>query len=347
MTARREKIASAMGASRTLPLLSVRPLWNGLVVLNYHRIGDDASTRFNRDVFSGTTEQLDRQIRIVRNHAEIVSPKDVPALLAPDAPRGRHVLLTFDDGYRDNYELAFPVLKSHGVRASFFLNSGFMDKPRPTWGDALSWMVLSSTKPELPSNRWIPEALPLDPANVTASSRRVVGFYPSLREDPVQTSAFLEEMAELTGSGFPPDELSRDLWMTWDMAREMHAAGMELGGHTVDHPALADVSPKRQAVEITGVRDRLIEEIGEAPASFAYPYGGRHQFSSVTQDLLARNGYTHAFSFYGGHNRPGRTELFDIRRIYMAQDTSDDAVRGLVTFPQLFGMVPPKLPWKR
>jgi peptidoglycan/xylan/chitin deacetylase (PgdA/CDA1 family) len=347
MTSRRERIASLMRTSRLDHLLAARPLWNGLLVLNYHRIGDPATTRFDHGVFSGTPEHLDRQIRLVRNHAEIVSPKDVPSLLSADAPRGRHVLLTFDDGYRDNYELAFPVLRAQGVRATFFLNSGFMDNPRPTWNDTLSWMVRSSTKPELPASRWIPEALSLDPAHIGASVARVQGVYPNLHEDPVQTASYLADMAEITGSGFPPADLSRDLWMTWDMAREMHAAGMEIGGHTVDHPVLADVSPERQAAEIIGVRDRLRGEIGEAPASFAYPYGGKHQFSSVTQELVAQHGYTHAFSFYGGYNRPGKTEMFDIRRLYMVQDTTDDAVRGLVTFPQLYGLVPPKLSWRR
>jgi hypothetical protein len=222
-----------------------------------------------------------------------------------------------------------------------------MDKPRPTWNDTLSWMVRSSVKPEIPASRWIPEALSLDPSHIEASVARVHGVYPGLHEDPAQTSSYLADMAELTGSGFPSGELSRDLWMTWDMAREMHVAGMELGGHTVDHPALADVSPERQAAEIAGVRDRLIEEVGEAPKSFAYPYGGKHQFSSVTQELLAKHGYTHAFSFYGGYNQPGKTEMFDIRRIYMAQDTTDNVTIGLATLPQLYGMAPPKLPWKR
>lgn len=347
MTARRERIAAAIKKSHLHGIVTHRPWWKGLLVLNYHRIGDPLASLLSRIVFSGTAEMLDRQIRTIQRKAEIIAPRDVPAVLADRRSRGQYVLLTFDDGYRDNYDLAFPVLRANGVSASFFLSTGFIDSPSLTWGDELSWMIRSGTKHELPASRWIPETLSLHPEAIEAAVMRALNTYPRLKENEAETTAFLEHVATSTGAGRAPSELASDLWLTWDMAREMHRAGMELGGHTVTHPALAEISVIDQAAEIAGCRDRLIAEIGQAPTSFAYPFGGKHQFTAETAASLKEHGFSHAFSFYGGYNRPGSTDLYDVKRIYMAPDTTDSFVEGAMSLPRVYAAVPPKLPWKR
>jgi peptidoglycan/xylan/chitin deacetylase (PgdA/CDA1 family) len=321
--------------------------WNGLVVLNYHRLGDAKSSSLDRGVFSGTAESFARQIDLVRQHAELIDPRDVPQVLDPSTPRGRYALITFDDGYRDNYELAFPVLQAKGAKASFFVSSGFLDNPRLPWNDEISWMVRSSTWPRISANRWLPRDFDLIPDAIDGSIAQINALYVNLHGDAESTRAFLDDLAEATGSGRAPADASRGLWMTWEMIREMHAAGMEIGGHTVDHPCLADQSPDDQEAEIRGVRDRLIAETGEAPTSFAYPYGGAHQFTETTKSLLAQHEYTRGYSFYGGYNAPGKTDTFDMRRVYVAHDTTDTAIEGLVSLPQLYGLVPPRLPGKR
>lgn len=347
MTSRREHIARFMHGTRLHSVTTRLQPWNGLVVLNYHRIGDPASTLLDRGVFSGTAESFARQIDLVQRHAEIIDPGDVLTVLDPSSPRGRYVLITFDDGYRDNFDLAFPVLTSRGVKASFFLNSGFLDSPRLPWNDEISWMIRSSTRPIIPQNRWLAKTYSLAPNEINETIAQVHQTYVKLHGDPIKTRAFLDDLAEATANSRAPAEVSQDLWMTWDMVRKMHAEGMVFGGHTINHPALADETADGQAAEISGVRERLLTELGEPPVSFSYPYGGRHQFTETTKTLVAAHGYTHAFSFYGGFNTPGSTDLYDIQRVYVTHETTETAIEGLVTLPQLYGLVPPRLPWNR
>ena len=347
MTSRREYIAKIMHGTRLHGIATRLHPWHGLVVLNYHRIGDPATSLLDRAVFSANAEGLARQIDLVQLHADLISPADVPTVLDPSSPRGRHVLITFDDGYRDNFDLALPVLKEKGVQATFFLNSGFLDTPRLPWNDEISWIVRSSKWPKIPQNSWLPKSYSLAPDEIDESIAQIHQHYVRLHGDPDKTSAFLNDLAEATGTGRAPSEVSQELWMTWDMVREMCAAGMTMGGHTVNHPSLADETADGQAAEINGVRERLLTELGESPNSFSYPYGGKHQFTETTKSLVAADGYSHAFSFYGGFNTPGATDLYDIRRVYIAYNTTDTAIEGLVTFPQLYGLVPPRFPWKR
>ncbi len=83
--------------------------WQGLLVLNYHRIGDPQATLLDSGVFSATQEQFDDQLAWLKKHADVIRLADLDSALAN--PRDQYVLITFDDGYLDNYELALPVLQ--------------------------------------------------------------------------------------------------------------------------------------------------------------------------------------------------------------------------------------------
>ena len=121
--------------------------WTGLVGLNYLRIGDGRQSPFDRGLWSATAEAFDEQLAWIKKNYDVVSPADLPA-----AKSGRRVIITFDDGYRDNYTAAFPVLQRHGLPATFFVATGFIDEPRLPWWDEIAWMVRSSKRTGLTRN---------------------------------------------------------------------------------------------------------------------------------------------------------------------------------------------------
>ncbi len=278
--------------------------WRGVLVLGYHRIGDGAGLPWDRAIWSASAEQLDDQLHTLARHAEVIGPADVePALRA--AP-GRRVLLTFDDGYCDNYALAFPLLRARGVTATFFLASGFLDDPRPAWWDEIAWMVRRAdrARPGVEQKRTI--------AALTA-------HYKTLPDG--EGERFLERLADELGCGRCAKGMGEGegegLWMTWDMARELRAAGMAIGGHTVAHPVLARLSRERQREEIAGCARRLREELGEAMRWFAYPVGSRDAFTAQTAELLRESGVELAFSYYGGFAGPARWDPLDVPRVHV------------------------------
>jgi peptidoglycan/xylan/chitin deacetylase (PgdA/CDA1 family) len=300
---------NALRWSGTTALLRKLDPWNGLLVLNYHRIGVPEATPFERNVFSARQEALERQVRFLKRSADVIAPADIPDALR--AGRGLHILLTFDDGYRDNFDLAYPVLRAHSLPATFFICTGYIDDPRLSWWDEIAWILRTSEPNALPANRWFSNGLALDPPDHEAAIAEALKVYKRLPGE--ETAPFLATLREATGrDGRAID--GHEFWMSWEMVRELHAGGMTIGAHTVNHPLLGLLPVDEQAVEIAGSRHRLEEELGVAPDAFAYPVGSRTAFTADTKRLLAENGFRFGFSFYGGMQSFAGFDPYDIRR---------------------------------
>lgn len=306
-------------------------LWRGVLVLNYHRIGSAAGSLCDWDLWSATAEDFNAQIAYVTRHFDVIGPAELDDALR--ARMGRFVMLTFDDGYRDNYELALPILQSHRTVATFFLTTGFLDDPQLAWWDEIAWMVRSSPRAGLEACRYLPEGVHWDEPHRCAAIRKLLDVYKRL--DGQETFAYVELLAEATGSGRAPRAAAADLWMTWDMVRAMRRAGMSIGGHTVTHPVLSRLDPPSQRYEIGECKRRLEAELGEPVTSFSYPVGSRDAFDDHTRASLREHGFRWAFSYYGGYLSQN-VDGFNIPRTAVERDVRLAEFRAVTLLPQVF-----------
>src|SRR5262249_4439087 len=113
--------------------------WQGILALCYHRVGNNDATWLDRGVWSTTPAGFEEQIRFLKKRFDVIGPDDLPEIM--NRRRGQYVLITFDDGYRDNYTEAFPILRSLGLGATFFVTTGFLDNPIVSPWDEMAWMV--------------------------------------------------------------------------------------------------------------------------------------------------------------------------------------------------------------
>jgi glycosyltransferase involved in cell wall biosynthesis/peptidoglycan/xylan/chitin deacetylase (PgdA/CDA1 family) len=307
------------------------PAWRGTLVLNYHRIARSGEVAHDRGVVSASPEEFLDQMRYLRRHFEVVGPEEL--VRHPERP-GKRVLITFDDGYRDNFELALPILEDQGVRATFFLTTGFLDDPRLSWWDEIAWMVRNSPKRGFTGGHPLPEPLIFDEPHRDAAVAVVLKHYKQLR--PGASEVFLDHVAEATGTGRGDRRDAIGMWMTWDMARQMRDAGMVLGGHTVNHPVLARLTPESQRQEVEGCRARLAAELSQPMDWFSYPVGERGSFDAVTRNALQQAGVRAAFSFYGGFQRIQGWDPFDVPRSAVMATMTRAQVRALPVLPQVF-----------
>jgi len=342
---KRALLRNTLSATGSLRLLRSLPAWQGLLILNYHRIGTPGDSLFDPCLWSVTQDQLDTQVRLLKSGFDVIGLDDLPNV-EMDLQRAsgepwrmrRFVMVAFDDGYRDNYESAFPVLASHGVPGVFFLATGSIDHGGVSWWDALSWMVRSSRRATLE----LPDFLPGGPVNLndrndpdrTRALRMLLERY--YRLPGSQTRPFLLAVADATGSGLPPAELSRDLWLTWDMVREMRASGMSIGAHTVTHPVLSRLGLEEQESELLESRLRLEAETGQPVTALSFPVGRRDTFNQDTREALSRAQYDYAFSFYGGYIPPGRWDRFNLPRTAVESTTTLAEFKAFCALPQIF-----------
>ncbi len=332
---KRDLVARALHHSGCGRLIQRAGTWRGLLILNYHRVGAGAKTSdFDRNLWSATAEDFDAQIRTVCRDYDVIGLKDLEEIQRQR--RGRFILITFDDGYRDNYEEAFPILKQHGASAIFFLATGYLDEPRLPWWDEIAWMVRRSPLPQLPASVWLPDAISFENPDRERAIVKLLKIYKRLDGD--LTTAFINHLAEATQSGRCPEGIARQLWMTWPMVREMQAAGMDFGGHTVNHPILANLSPEEQDAEVGGCQQRLIQELGQPATAFSYPVGGAHSYNEHTMAALQRHGFQWGFTYIGGHVPLPVPQRYAIPRAAIETEVDTPIFQAILAIPQWFSI---------
>jgi peptidoglycan/xylan/chitin deacetylase (PgdA/CDA1 family) len=325
-----ERAAWALSRSGAGMALRRLPTWDGVLTLCFHRIGSREGSAWERTIWDTTLEELDRRLRFLRRHTQVIAPEEMLGMEAP--PRGPHVLLTFDDGYREWATEVLPLLRAHGVRAAFFLATGFLDEPRAPWWYELPWMARRATVEALPAGEWLREPLELG-GDRDAAADALLDTYKALPGE--RAGAFLDWVAGASGSGRPDPRAVRDDWLDWDMARELRDAGMEIGGHTVDHPVLSRLPAQAQREQISACARRIEAELGREMRMFAYPVGLPDSFGEETRAALREEGVRLAFGYHGGYARAGRPlDPLDVPRVTGGMEPQ--ILGATLALPQVF-----------
>jgi peptidoglycan/xylan/chitin deacetylase (PgdA/CDA1 family) len=311
---KREWLARALLLSGASFVLSQLPERDLLLVLNYHRIGNPDEDLFDPGVFSATAEQFDDQISYLKQHVSLVTLEEALSFIdRTGREKGRRcrVLITFDDGYLDNYEIAYPILRSHGVQGAFFLVSSMAGSCHVPWWDHIAYLLKTARLRRFSLRYPVALAVDIDKNGLNESLRTTLKLYK--RPENSDPARFIQELAEAAQGKDLPETQRR--FLNWDEAREMIGGGMAMGSHTHSHPVLSQLEPQRQLEELTRSRSILKEKLGVDPNVLAYPVGARTSFTDQTQRAARDAGYRAAFSFYGGANLPGKTSPYDVNRI--------------------------------
>jgi peptidoglycan/xylan/chitin deacetylase (PgdA/CDA1 family) len=313
---KRELLARGLLWSGASFLLSRLPARDSLLVLNYHRIGNAEDDLFDPGVFSATAEQFDNQIAYLKRRLSLVTLDEALAFLdgtIKETTRRCRVLITFDDGYLDNYEIAYPILRSHGAQGVFFLATSMVGSCELPWWDRIAYLVKTARRRQF-SLRYPAElSIDIDKNGLTKSLTAILKLYK--RPDNSNPEQFIRELAEAGEGEERPRTLRR--FLNWDEAREMTGGGMAIGSHTHSHTVLSQLDPERQYEELSKSRAIIKKHLGADADTIAYPVGRKSSFTSRTQILARDAGYRAAFSSYGGTNVRGKTSPYNVKRIKM------------------------------
>jgi peptidoglycan/xylan/chitin deacetylase (PgdA/CDA1 family) len=313
---KRELLSQALLRSGAAFLMGQLPQRNLLLVLNYHRIGNHDDDPFDSEVFSTTGDQLNDQISYLKRHSSVVTLEEAVAFVDGTInEKSRHhrcrVLLTFDDGYRDNYEIAFPILRSHGTQGVFFLATGLVGSCEVPWWDQIAYLMKTARRHRFCLRYPAELQVDFDKNGMAKSLRDVLDLYK--RPENTDPTRFMCDLTEEVKGNDLPGAMRR--FLNWNEAREMTSGGMAIGSHTESHHVLSQLRPDQQRQELAQSRALLREELGTEVDALAYPVGAASSFSDQTMQLAQEVGYRAAFSFYGGTNLPRRTQRYDIRRV--------------------------------
>jgi len=268
-----------------------------LSIVIFHRVLPQPDPLFPGEMdaaqFDALCGQLARCFRVL-------TLRDAMAAMDEGRLPRRALVITFDDGYADNATIALPILQRHGLSATFFVATGFLDGGR-MWNDTVIEALRRTALPSAPLPDLGLGELPLHtPAHRRAAIDRVLPVikYMNLAD----RERALASLQVALGQPSLPD----DLMMSSEQVRQLHAAGMEIGGHTVRHPILRAVSDDEASREILEGRDHLQAILGVPVESFAYPNGGPDKdFDLRHVSLVRRLGFRQAVSTSAGVVRNG------------------------------------------
>jgi peptidoglycan/xylan/chitin deacetylase (PgdA/CDA1 family) len=317
---------------------AVRPrLWRGVTILAYHRVldvEDEETFPFDIELVSASVAAFTLQMEFLRAHYR---PMTFATLLehidAGESPRGAAVV-TFDDGFSDNYEQAFPVLHRLGIPATIFLSTGYLDSQQPYWYEQVSHAVLATAADRLA----LPGLAPIAIGSGTAARRAVIkDVMKWLKSVPNRTRLEgIETLKAQLGGADPPLKDRRSAPLTWDQVKEMSAAGIEFGSHSVTHPVLSRVEPEQLAHELAASKRRIEEAIGKPVDTFAYPVGGEDAYNDRVLAGVRSAGYRLAVSYQTGVAKPCRWNSYAIPRLAIEPYMDPLLYKATLAVPEVF-----------
>ena len=214
----------------------------------------------------------------------------VDRLKRGDLP-ARAMVITFDDGYADNHEVALPILQRHGLTATFYVATGFLDGGR-MWNDTVIEAVRACQQPALDVAQLGIDGLTSLPLDGDAQRQAAIrALLDKLKYRPVdERLQLVGRLVEAVGAPLPGGVMMRS-----DQVKALRQAGMTVGAHTVSHPILLKLSAEQARREIDQSRQHLEAILGEPVRHFAYPNGvpGR-DMSDATAGIVKDLGFDSA-----------------------------------------------------
>jgi peptidoglycan/xylan/chitin deacetylase (PgdA/CDA1 family) len=296
-----------------------------LIIPMYHRVrpatdgASDALLEVERGI---PADRFEEHLRVFARFGKLLPLSDAYNHLLDEQALPRTVIaITFDDGYRDNLTEALPILAQHCCPATLFPALRVLDGDRLLWWDELANVVRSSggngrltaLLDEVPAQGAANGTKPYESryesrAEMATALLAHLGSLPRVRRDRVL--AQLHRRTEINSDAEPR------LYLNWSELQCMQHNGVEVGGHTIDHPALLHESAAEAFRQIHQSREELERRLETSVHSFAYPHGA---YSSLVRRLVQQAGYRLAVTVEHGVNYP-ETNPFKLRRMPLSHE---------------------------
>jgi peptidoglycan/xylan/chitin deacetylase (PgdA/CDA1 family) len=308
-------------------------------VLTYHRVARpcDASG-LDEGVVDVTPELLERQLAFLRRWFHPIGIDDLLAFVRSRKALPKNaVLLTFDDGYRDNHDVALPILARHGVRATFFVATEYVERRRPFWWDRVALLIKRSPRDHIDIR--YPEPLRLSLENTQAreaATRRVLRIVKERAGlDLDRLIDDLERASDVVLGRQEERRIADETVMTWSHVAALHRAGMHVQSHTCTHRVLQTLDAADLARELRRSRQMLEEVLGDPVCAIAYPVGKSVNAAPHVKCAVRDAGYELGFTNGTGVNRLSALDPLDARRVSLEIALGDGFFRTMLALPCL------------
>lgn len=317
-------------------LLHLYMKWNFLkrgnypaVIINYHRFVENFDNII--EVHPSATHSIEdfkKEIRFLSKYFDIRSLDDVVNDLKKGSEfRRPTIALTVDDGYKDNFDLMFPVLQERKVPATIFLSTAVIGTDQMNWYDRFASILMNTPSQELQMNGMMEgKLLKLESMNhKRIAYNRIVEYLKNI--DIEKRNQCLVEIETQLG----PPKINDPLMLNWDEVRTMSQSNISFGAHTHTHPILTKMPLENAKQDIARSKEIIEKELGGSTKHFAYPNGRKIDFNEELQEYCREIGFSSVSSFEYGHNQSTK-DRWNLKRIGSESPVSLFAVNVVRAF---------------
>lgn len=294
-----------------------------VVILMYHRVvtTEELSRQFIQPGMYVTAKTFEHHVRFLQEHFVVLSLNELLDMWRQDtwSPDRRYAVITFDDGWLDNYVHAFPILRRYEAPATIFLATGYIGTTRWFWPEQVGWLCQRLSETSAVQRKEICERMRRQVswfANIAeptmgGRSEVVVDFCKTLDVERIEW--WICEMTEHLGVKMPDERLL----MNWVEARAMSAGKITFGAHSVNHKILTKLPKEEVEAEVSNSMRALREQLLEPIPVFCYPNGN---YSSEIMQCVKYAGYQAAITTDPGWEDRHSSELFRLKRVGIHND---------------------------
>ncbi|MGI0107870.1 polysaccharide deacetylase family protein [Salinimicrobium sp. WS361] len=289
-----------------------------LIVANYHYIREDFSAPYP-SIFGLTPSKFKAQLEQLSRFGNFISQQDL--LYHPKrAFEKNFFLITFDDGLKEQYELAKPMLEEMGIPYIFFINtSNFSDKKVSLVHKI--HLLRSQVAPkellqelEVNSLSEIEEKAAVKHYNYDSKENALLKYLLNFKLSLEQQKKFVDPLfAEV----FEEEKVAEELYFTEEMLQELYKKGV-LGSHSHRHLPLGLISSAEVEKEMRNTQDFFLERFGQKAVSLSYPYGSRDSCEGI-QEIVQKAGFQLGFTM----ERAGNISLKEDSLLIARYDCND------------------------
>ena len=284
---------------------------NHLTILMYHRFSD------KNEPFKIRNSVFENQLKFLLKNYNFISLSQYSRHLVgsgeslPQNP----VILTFDDGYLDNYLFAYPIIKKYSIPATIFLTTDFINHKAWLWSNKLEYILRNAKTKEFKFQ--LGEDISIfKVGNFSEWHKTQLKIFNYLRLLPeLEKNRIISNLAELLKVDVPEQTQTDFMPLNWEQIREMSKNNLEFGSHTCSHPILSRLTLSELEYEIIRSKQEIENKLQNEIFSFAYPNGTFEDFNSDTISFLKNNLYKCAVTTIPGQNYLKTVDPFRLKRI--------------------------------
>jgi peptidoglycan/xylan/chitin deacetylase (PgdA/CDA1 family) len=285
-----------------------RYIKNNIIILCYHRVGPYA----RKSPMWLSAEEFEKQLIFLKGSYEIVSMYELMQYIKEKPIKKKLAAVTFDDGYKDNYIYAFPILRKYKIPATFFLTSGHIGTDNLLWFDKIEYVVINTKLKEIDVDYF---------GKIILGNRlqKAIEIIEKLKQIPEDDKNKLIENIIKVSLVEIPKNYGKNTILSWDEVKIMSESGIDFGSHTVTHPILKNMSLDQIKYEISWSKKTIESKIGKAIYGFSYPNGTVNDFDKQISSIVKNIGFEYAVTMIQKMVFP-QSDLYELGRLYSTDD---------------------------